>query len=382
MNYDVYCDESGNSGGNYLDPQQPFYVLAGWMIERGLKYRAENRISLFRKEHFPDKLELKGAEILKSNKGQALGNILLTELGQANCTPFFIIAEKRYCVAAKMVEAFLDSEHNERVSPSFSWMNGLKKDIAQIIYDISESSIKKFAFAHKSPSLETLRDAQQTLITELYQNGYFQLAKAIEGSSKYMQHILEEEAYSMNAMPNKAMHSLNLPTFTAFLQLIEKFTRKQKIKKVRMFHDDTKQFKEAYPEAFNWYASIKKENVEFILQNGTTILSSLKSLQVFGLQESKNSLMIQGADVLASFINLYCTKTMLNKKISPELKKFGEFLMGSLIANDLFMGEGFNDVISSDDFLRKVAINAGMNIEQKNNEKPLKNLDFSPHIFI
>ncbi|WP_440604609.1 DUF3800 domain-containing protein [Bacillus sp. GB_SG_008] len=46
MNYDIYCDESGNSGGNYLDPQQPFYILAGWFVERNLKYLAENRITI------------------------------------------------------------------------------------------------------------------------------------------------------------------------------------------------------------------------------------------------------------------------------------------------------------------------------------------------
>ena len=28
----IYCDESGNSGPNYLDEAQPFYVLAGWVV--------------------------------------------------------------------------------------------------------------------------------------------------------------------------------------------------------------------------------------------------------------------------------------------------------------------------------------------------------------
>ncbi|MEK4745755.1 MULTISPECIES: hypothetical protein [unclassified Bacillus (in: firmicutes)] len=82
-----------------------------------------------------------------------------------------------------------------------------------------------------------------------------------------------------------------------------------------MFHDETKQFREAYPEAFNWYAKAKKEHVELVLENGTTILPSLKSLQVFGMQESKGSMLIQGVDILASFINLYCTRIMTNKKI-------------------------------------------------------------------
>lgn len=381
MNYDIYCDESGNSGGNYLDPQQPFYILAGWFVERNLKYRAENRISLFKKEHFPDKEELKGAEILKSNRGQILGNKLISDLGQAHCIPFFVIAEKRYCLSAKMVEAFLDSEHNEKVSPAFSWMNGIKKDIAQVIYNISDRSLEMFANAYKNPSIEALMNAQQTLIYELNQNSYSEIASAIEGSTKYMDLILEEENYGINALPNKALRSLNLPIFTSFIQIVERFTRNQKVKKVRMFHDETKQFREAYPEAFNWYARAKKEPVEFVLENGTTILSSLKSLQVFDMQESKDSMLIQGADMLASFINLYCTRIMTNKKISPELKKFGELLFSALWVNDKFAGYGFSDLVSSSDFKYQLATSVGIEPKPIDNTY-LEKLKLDPYIKI
>ncbi|MCU5408656.1 DUF3800 domain-containing protein [Bacillus cereus] len=381
MNYDIYCDESGNSGGNYLDPQQPFYILAGWFVERNLKYRAENRVIAFKKEHFPDKEELKGAEILKSNHGQILGNKLLSELGKGNCIPFFVIAEKRYCLSAKMVEAFLDPVHNEKVSTAFSWMNGIKKDIAQIIYNVSDQSLKKFANAHKYPSIEALMDAQQTLIDELNQNGYTDIANAIDGSTKYMDLILEEETYAIDALPNKALRALNLPVFTDFIQIVERFTRNHNIKKVRMFHDETKQFREAYPEAFSWYARAKKEHVELVLENGNTILSSFKSLQVFGMQESKGSMLIQGADILASFINLYCTRIMKNKKISPELKKLGELLLGALLVNDKFEGHGFTDLISSTNFKHQLATSIGLQPKPIDNTH-LEKLKLEPYIKI
>ncbi|MFB4367219.1 DUF3800 domain-containing protein, partial [Bacillus sp. LR_6] len=38
MNFDVYCDESGNSGKNFLDSGQLMYVLAGIMFERNQSY--------------------------------------------------------------------------------------------------------------------------------------------------------------------------------------------------------------------------------------------------------------------------------------------------------------------------------------------------------
>lgn len=381
MNYDIYCDESGNSGGNYLDPQQPFYILAGWFVERNLKYRAENRILSFKKDYFPDKQELKGAEILKSNAGQTLGNKLLSELGDAHCIPFFVIAEKRYCLSALMVEKFLDPAHNEKVSSSFSWMNSIKQDIAQVIYNISDHSLEKFANAYKNPSIESLRDSQQTLIYELNQKGFTEIASAVDGSTKYIDLILEEETYAIDALPNKALRALNLPVFTDFIQIVERFTKNQNIKKVRMFHDETKQFREAYPEAFSWYAQKKNEQVELVLENGTTILSSLKSLQVFGMQESKGSMLIQGADILASFINLYCTRIMTNKKISPELKKLGELLLSALVVNDKFAGNGFCDLISSTDFKHQLATNNGLNPKPIDNTY-LEKLKLDPHIKI
>lgn len=81
---------------------------------------------------------------------------MFKELGQVGCVPLIIIAEKRYCVAGKIVEAFFDSENNEKVLPVFSWMNGIKEDIAELIYNISDQSIEKFAEMPKKPSIESV----------------------------------------------------------------------------------------------------------------------------------------------------------------------------------------------------------------------------------
>lgn len=358
-NFNVYCDESGNSGSNFLDDQQPFYVLAGWMIERGVSYRAKNRVNSFKREYYPEKLELKGVEMLKSNNGQHKANILLEQLGE-HCSPFFLIAEKRYCLAAKMVEAYLDPIHNEKVPIEHTWMNAERKKLADLIYNISEKAIGEFGKAYKNPSIDSFAKSLDSLIEELNEKGFIELAMVFSGAYKYMEDIFLEEFSMIDHLPEKAMRSLNLPVFTAFIQLIEKFTTNLGIKNVKMFHDNTKQFEIAYPETFSWYARKKKEDVEFQLQNGQIIVSSLKALRSISFSDSKDSPLIQAADILASFMNMYATKVVLEKKVSPELKKQGKMITGALLANIEFRSRGFCDLISSSYFLAKLLYNQGL----------------------
>ena len=41
-------------------------------------------------------------------------------MGARGCVPMYLVAEKRYCVAAKIVETFLDPEFNNAFSMGFT----------------------------------------------------------------------------------------------------------------------------------------------------------------------------------------------------------------------------------------------------------------------
>ncbi|MEK3738787.1 DUF3800 domain-containing protein [Paenibacillus sp. FSL R5-0636] len=362
--HDLYCDESGNSGGNYLDPQQPFYVLAGWLIQKDQRFKVDGIVRRYLKEYYPEKTELKGAEILKSNQGQKIANQLFHEVGKLGCVPLYIIAEKKYCISGKIVEAFLDSEHNDIVLPVFSWMNGVKKSIAEIIYNDCPQSIAKFANVHNNLSIEGIIDVQQTIISELNNSGHYKIAQAISGSSGYMEDILWEETHSLTAMKNKALHSLNLPTFASFIQLSESFARKVGMRKVRFFHDETKQFEEAYPEAFNWYR--KGGKATFRLENGAEIISGFDSLQVFKMVKSTDTPMIQLADLFASFTNLFATRIYLNKRISHETIEFGKLIIGGMLASDNEVELKMNDTVTSINFLNTLLESVGLQVKIPN----------------
>lgn len=203
---------------------------------------------------------------------------------------------------------------------------------------------------HKNPSIETVKQAQLSLMNELKDSGNEKLADVIDGSSKYIEDILWEETYSQIAMARKAMHSLNLPTFISFIQLVEKATRAAGYK-ARLFHDETKQFQEAYPEVFSLYKNAP--NAEFILENGMSIIMGFRSIKYFKMLKSVETPMIQAADLLASFINKFASSIVLDKKITPEMKKMGETIVGSsLISMEMHELLQLSDIIGSVEFQR------------------------------
>lgn len=370
MNYDIYCDESGNTGANFLDLNQPLYVISGWLVERNTSYRAKDKIIDLRKNNFPQLDELKGSKLLKNSKGKKFCANFLKEMGKLGCTPFFIVSEKRYCLAAKIVEAFFDNEYNSRISYKLSWNPHIKKIIAQIIYDISEESIEMFAEVHKDPSIGNIKATQIQLIKEFRENGYEQLAYAVEGSNSNLEGILEEETYTAIGLEKRALKTLNYPVFVSFLQLIEVFSRDAGLRKVRMIHDEVAQFKKVFPEIFQMYNTNKNPN-SIILSNGCEMVFSTLKLRHFEMGDSKKHPLIQAGDLLSSTINYYITKILNKQDIDPELSSIGEFLGGAILVNDQIPGRGFCDFIWSTQLERSLINSIGFESKKRNSKLDL-----------
>ena len=46
--YFAYFDEAGNTGGNFLHPNQPVYVVGGWILPAGSTKGAEHAVQVTR----------------------------------------------------------------------------------------------------------------------------------------------------------------------------------------------------------------------------------------------------------------------------------------------------------------------------------------------
>ncbi|MCY8042146.1 DUF3800 domain-containing protein [Bacillus spizizenii] len=351
MNFDVYCDESGNSGKNFLDSGQPMYVLAGIMVERNQSYRLRNRIIEFRKECYPDQEEIKGSYILKNTKGQKNANILINSIFELGI-PFFSIVEKKFMLALKMVETFLDPEYNKSLVTSFTWMNDTKKRIGQIFYNSINHSRDVFGEAYKRPSLELINKAQEELSGELEKTKNSLLAELVTQADT--KKIYDEFQIANNSYSNGALASINLPILNSFLQVIERYSQNSmNTKKVRLIHDEHDKYESSFKKIFNQYMN-KKQIDSFELEGGQTILTSFKKLKQFEFCNSTASPIVQGVDIYASFLNKVCSKIFLRQNLSPEMNKFVRSSIGGVIYNNILEGSATCEFIVSDWFKNKL----------------------------
>ncbi|MGN7311472.1 DUF3800 domain-containing protein [Alkalicoccobacillus gibsonii] len=376
MNYDIYCDESGNTGTNYLDNDQPFYVLSGWLIERNLSYKAKDTIQSLLKNNYPQAAELKGAKLLKSNKGISFCHEVIKSLGQNQAFPFFVITEKKYLLAAKLVESFFDPEYNRRIHSQFLFDKDLRKKIAELFYFHCDEALEKYLIFSKDPKIELIEEAYRSLEESLNKAGFDQIVYALRGIEDNLSEILDEEETTRDTYKKAAMKAPNFPVFVYFLQLIEKFSRNSEIKKIRMFHDNIHQFNVAYPDIHALLSKNKNQDV-FTFSDGTKMVFSTSSINTFKMNDSKESPLIQGADIYSSVINNILIKISKGEELVGDLKEIHELLIASFkVSVNNYGDEGFCGYIGSELFSYKL-----YNYDSGNEyEKHINNINLNPYL--
>src|SRR5213594_629815 len=111
----LYCDESGNTGSNLNDPDQPFYVLAGLVVPEGAAPAVEDLVNRLRPDAAIRSAEVKAAVLMNSSRGrQAIGRFL-TEVFEVHTALFVGVYEKRFGICARIVDDCFDGAYNSRV---------------------------------------------------------------------------------------------------------------------------------------------------------------------------------------------------------------------------------------------------------------------------
>jgi hypothetical protein len=292
----VYCDESGNSGPNYIDLPQPFYVLAGWLVPNDRVVDVNVTIDEFRKAHFHQRDELKAEAVLRNDRTKRKCADLFRALGKLYCVPIYLIAEKRFCVAGKIVETFLDPAYNAIVKDPFTYDVKSKQEIANTLYDrLPDDVIRQFAEAYRAPDAVTLAAALRRVIATVEAHVSPELAKAIGGCESFIDEIARVEAETSPL--GDVVATLNMPCLVSFLMLVENLGQIGMARPITVLHDQQHAYQEIYERIFkmhkglsDWFARLPHTN---------TTYSSLQHVAKFEMRDSKSSLPIQAADLLA-----------------------------------------------------------------------------------
>ena len=156
----AYFDESGNTGSNWLDVQQPYFVYGGWVMSDDRCTLAEQVLrECFSKSKAT---ELKSKYIWQKRRSDLI-TFINRMIDEAEAIPCFGVADKRYMIAAKMCETFFDPEYNPYVNGVLTVKSELKKALADSLSE-NNSLICDFAELIKQgtidlPKMRLIRDA-------------------------------------------------------------------------------------------------------------------------------------------------------------------------------------------------------------------------------
>jgi hypothetical protein len=110
MSQSIYCDESGFTGTNLSDREQPYFVYVSVAISETAAAEIVAKVA----QDFKLQLrELKGRVLVRSNRGQrALSSLLEQCLGRSQ----IVLVNKRYALACKLFEYIFDPPLAEKSS--------------------------------------------------------------------------------------------------------------------------------------------------------------------------------------------------------------------------------------------------------------------------
>lgn len=129
-----YCDESGNTGVHWGDPDQPVFVHGGWMIPAIHQDALLAELPLIRQRHRLNAPELKWQQLARRANGSAVFRDIFQVILANASVPFFHVMDKDYILAAKAVETFFDPAYNHFLPMAFTSAYNIKKDLAEHLF--------------------------------------------------------------------------------------------------------------------------------------------------------------------------------------------------------------------------------------------------------
>lgn len=289
----LYVDESGNSGPNYLDKDNPYFILAAYLDLYGKMNRLENVKKI---KTILNCEEGKNYSLIKSVEGRKKMKDVLNFMIEMKCIPFIAIANKKYCISNRIVEVLLDPVYNSMVCPEIDLTQNyhIKKNLSNRLFcNLSEELLFDFSKIYRGNrmSLEErihkMRNLIVTISNELERKDAY-IANMIRGAINDIENNMCDEEKDESS--RLAKQSPNLWLLYSLLLLVENQSR-EKDYVVDVVHDV--QVK---------YDSHIQIMYEFI--NTHKFMNQLPHIGEITFSDSKSEVSIQAADILAGSVNM------------------------------------------------------------------------------
>lgn len=322
----LFVDESGNSGVNYLDAAQPFYVSAGFLIQASRVPEMRRAIQAFLR---PGEVELKAERILRRPAGQRRAVDIIKAVGKAGAVPLFIVMDKWFSVAGKLVDVFLDPEHN----PGAAWLptSAVKRrtGLVELLSDVlSESALRDFAACYHTPDVTGFQNTVEHVAQELLNASLWMLAHTFLAATTDLPNLVEQETYDRDGT-HAQWASLNVPALGHLLRRADVLMDSKGTYSV--VHDETSQFRPVIEHAV---AAMRRPGTpapDLFLEDGLRHRQLLRNLECLTFVRSNDEVCLQAADLLAGSIARVARNASGGDPLTEEMAALGALTFPALL---------------------------------------------------
>ncbi|NVB40323.1 DUF3800 domain-containing protein [Pseudenhygromyxa sp. WMMC2535] len=353
----VFCDESGNSGINYLAPESPFLVLAGFIVAGSARRRAEAAVRSFVEDlGLPGGKEPKFRDVWRKSR-QPRTLAMLRDLGKARAVPVFYFMQKQFAIAGKVVDVLLDPMHN----PGASWLPTAslreRRRLTELVYTASDGVLRDFAEAYRDPSENAplLESCLERLSRFAGLNGEPLLEKGFRGALESLDAIIDAEDCDSADGGKHAEHaSLNVPALTQFMRKCDMGLDMYRPRQGTLVHDEQSQFR----RVFEFYARMLRKigvghrELEDVLdaQGIPVDRVGVRNIHCFSMRDSRGEPLLLAADILAGGIARVLKQVLDDEPWSDAELRFAAMTLPGLLGERKALSSYYAD----DGFVGKV----------------------------
>ncbi len=311
----LFLDESGNTGTNWFDQNQPYFVYGGWLFCDDQCQKAIDKIDeIF---SFSAAKELKSKYILEK-KRNSFFEMMKYLIDDLKAIPMFVIADKKYMIAAKIVETFFDCNYNPYVNGYLTKPTPLKKALADYIFE-DESLMSLFAGAMKNCKIDLLvmRDVRDKIVKHFESKGLIEVEATLKNlSDDNLNKMIDEFLVISKNWEKKSSLTLTIPILMQLIDAVDVLGD--------VYHESIEIFPDKLPGGYEK----DFQKIEKICQRKKIIMN----VSNINMIDSRNNVLVQAADLFCGYI----MRSLNNTDVSSKEEASVDLWNTLIILYDLF----------------------------------------------
>jgi hypothetical protein len=348
-------DESGNTGSNYLDFDQPIFVFAGIGVKNE-KIKTVEQEALKIKAKYRLKTELHAKSLFKRNKESIIEDFINMLIQQS--TLFFLsVTEKKFAIATFVDSEFFDPVYNDKTDNTWTHPSPEMNKRSNFFYDnLSDEALIACGKAFRTG--ENMKDTYELIRRDIKGKDYaIDLYEILAGAEPHLDEIaaITSDFNKSNTglgIPTVAVNTPNFIAFSGLIQKIDDFLIQINANDASLVFDSSRE----YNVTFNFMVERLKaagRHVTVFPTGGKQTLG-FDCISQFTCKDSKDSILIQLSDLYATSVRNVFQKIYYDDG-SEKYSKFESFILYFVISTWDGFQSLFGDRLISDSFYKKAA---------------------------